>query len=217
MTELQFRSLDHWPRTPTRERTRARFSDDYGKTLALLDRELRQLKARDVVVLADCAASDLRRDGSLRAGCRLRSPGIVLCFTGKHGPVRMPCDRYDDWRDNLRAIAVSLEALRAVDRHGVTTSGEQYRGWSALPPAIEMPTSEFTSAEDAAEFLMRTAWGERDRWQCMVVDVVSLVECLALVYRDAARKAHPDQGGSNELMAKVNRAKEFFARAGGVA
>jgi hypothetical protein len=216
VTELQFRSLDRWPRTPTRERIRARFSDDYGKTLSLLERELRQLKARDVVVLADCAASDLRRDGSLRAGCRLRSPGIVLCFTGKHGPVRMPCDRYDDWRDNLRAIAVSLEALRAVDRHGVTTSGEQYRGWSALPPAIEMPASEFASAEDAAEFLMRTAWGGRDRWQCILADVF-VPGNLTLVYRDAAKKAHPDQGGSDELMAKVNRAKEFIALAGGAA
>lgn len=213
MNDLQFRSLGRWPRERTKHPVRSRFSENYSRTLELLDRELRHLGARDVVILADCSAADLRRDGTLRAGASLRSQGIILCFVGKHGPVRMPCDRYNDWRDNIRAIAVSLEALRAVDRHGVTSSGEQYRGWTALPSSIEMPAAEFENKADAAAFLMRTAWGERDQWQCVIADVF-VPGNLELVYRDAAKRAHPDCGGTNDLMAKVNRAREFLVAGG---
>jgi len=35
------------------------------------------------------------------------------------------------------------------------------------------------------------------------------------VFRDAAKKAHPDVGGSNDLMSKVNRAKDFIIAATG--
>ena len=207
MTELQFRSLDRWPRTPTAVRVRARFSDDYGKTIALLERELRHLKARDVVVLADCAESDLRRDGTLRAGCRLRSPGIVLCFNGKHGPVRMPCDRYDDWRDNLRAIAVSLEALRAVDRHGVTTSGEQYRGWTALPPAAGAEGMTVDAA--AAEISTHAPFISGD-W------IKTDVEAFRTALRTARVKTHPDKGGSEESFKRIELAADVLRRHHGV-
>lgn len=212
MIEIQFRSLDRGPRERTRQPIRSRFGDDHAKTLELLGRELRHLGARNVVILADCTDADLRRDGTLRAGATLRSQGIVLCFEGKHGPVRMPCDRYDHWRCNLRAIAVSLEALRAVDRHGVTTSGEQYRGWSALPQAIAMPACEFATVEEAARFLVRTAWGAEDNSSWLAIS--RFRESLTACYRDAAKKAHPDQGGNNELMAMVNRAKVFIERSG---
>jgi len=33
------------------------------------------------------------------------------------------------------------------------------------------------------------------------------------VFRDAAKRAHPDVGGSNDLMSKVNRAKDFIIAA----
>jgi len=46
----------------------------------------------------------------------------------------MPCDSFKDWEANLRAIALSLERLRAADRYGVTTEEkEQYIGWLRLP------------------------------------------------------------------------------------
>src|SRR5579863_10251967 len=56
----------------------------------------------------------------LYAGAKLRTQGIILTFNSKHGPLSYPCDKYSNWQANLRAIALSLEALRAVDRYGVT-------------------------------------------------------------------------------------------------
>jgi hypothetical protein len=33
----------------------------------------------------------------------------------------MPCNKYDAWEANLRTIALTLERLHAVERHGVTS------------------------------------------------------------------------------------------------
>lgn len=41
-------------------------------------------------------------------------------------------DVFTDWRDNVRAIAKGLEALRAVDRWGVAKRGQQYAGFALL-------------------------------------------------------------------------------------
>ena len=64
-----------------------------------------------------------------------------------------PCDKYSNWQANLRAIALSLEALRAEDRYGVTRRAEQYKGWAKLLP----PNAEFASDIEAAGFLS-IAW-----------------------------------------------------------
>jgi hypothetical protein len=41
-------------------------------------------------------------------------------------------DKFATWQDNLRAIALGLEALRKVDRYGITKNSEQYTGWKQL-------------------------------------------------------------------------------------
>jgi len=46
-----------------------------------------------------------------------------------HRLLRNVCD--EDWRHNVRSIALGLEALRAVDRYGISRRGEQYAGFRA--------------------------------------------------------------------------------------
>jgi hypothetical protein len=41
-------------------------------------------------------------------------------------------DMFPSWQDNLRAIALGLEALRKVERYGIANRGEQYAGWAQL-------------------------------------------------------------------------------------
>lgn len=92
------------------------------------------LRAERALMLIDLPAQHFRRDGLPRADRSAYSPGVVLTFhSGKlRAPLRYEVATYDDWRDNVRAIALGLEALRAVDRYGVTRSGEQYQGWKQL-------------------------------------------------------------------------------------
>lgn len=124
----------------------APFRARWTSTVDLLVKELRAHGARRVVVEIDIREDDLRLDGLPRAGCSARTPGVVLSFEATKVPgspqLRYEVGTYSDWRDNLRAIALGLQALRAVDRYGVTKRGEQYAGWRALPVGTGDPSPE---------------------------------------------------------------------------
>lgn len=126
-----------------------------GRTLEELKKELGYLEARDVVLQLDLRERDLRNDGWPRSDARPATPRVVLAFQSKHGPLQYPCDTFDRWEDNVRAIRLALEALRAVDRYGVTKRGEQFQGWKALPAS----TAPTMSAETAAQVLSRESTG----------------------------------------------------------
>jgi len=112
------------------------FKASWSSTVSLLERELRLHGARRTVCEIDFREADLRLDGLPRADRNARSPGIVLSFKATAVPgqpdLRYEVASYSDWRANLRAVALALEALRAVDRYGVTRRGEQYAGWRQL-------------------------------------------------------------------------------------
>ncbi len=131
----QFRPLGPWtgPATPPAARKDSVFRATYPATLELLWRETEMLGAQDLVLQVDIAERDIRTDGLPRANARYgTNPGVIISFQSTHGPLRYATDAYTEWQANLRAIALSLEALRAVDRYGVSRRGEQYRGWQQI-------------------------------------------------------------------------------------
>jgi len=199
-----FRPIQTWPRkseTKGFAQKRAPFKATYSQTIDLLDDELRRAGAVGTVVIEVFLSADkIRMDGAMRADARPDKPGIILRFTGKHGAVTMPCDRYRDWHDNLRAIALTLESLRAIDRWGTTYSGEQYRGWTALPPA---GGAEQMSLGDAATLLHKYAPFTTTDW------IVSDVTAFRMAYRAAQEAAHPDKhGGTAEAVEEQKRVEE---------
>jgi hypothetical protein len=125
--------------TPPAERKGIQFKASWSKTARDLERELAYLDATDVIVEIAVSAGDIRLDGELRANARPSHPGVRLSFQSKHGSLSYTCDTYEaayygqmpDWQANVRAIVLTLEALRAVDRYGAT-KGEQYAGFKAL-------------------------------------------------------------------------------------
>lgn len=130
---LIFRPLERWDRRVHASRPHAPFRAPYQATIDLLEREVRMLGARHVVVELAITESDLRNDGQPYAGTRPDHPGVTVAFESKHGPLKYTADKFATWQENLRAIALGLEALRKVDRYGMTSRGEQYAGWKALP------------------------------------------------------------------------------------
>lgn len=179
-----FRPLVQWTDPVTVDRPYCRFSASWPDTLDLLDRETYMLGADVVVLQVDATEADVRRDGMLRANARVRFPGVRVSFDSVHGPLTYATDRYDDWRDNIRAIALSLEALRKVDRYGVVKRGEQYRGWVA----IEAPAS--TTLQQAK-------------------DLIASYGGLA----DALKATHPDLGGNPEDFHRVDEARRIIEEA----
>lgn len=177
-----------WPGEPTSPlyQERARFKAGWSATLDLLDRELHHIGAKNIVIQLDLNESEIRNDGMPKANARPRSPGVVLAFDSPYGPLKYPCDQFDDWQDNARAIALALEALRKVDRYGVTKRGEQYTGWKALPAT----THATLSVEGAAIELFNFS-GVPTR------EILTDREHARRALRIAVSRTHPDRNKRN--------------------
>lgn len=196
MIRYQYQPLP--PQWPTGKRSVPRsstFRAPSSKTWALLRREIEHL-AKDlnplVTIEAGYTEGQIRKDGQPREDAKLWDPAVIISFESRYGPVRYPCDTFSVLIDNLRAIALSLAALRAVDRYGVTRRGEQYIGWKALPAA-----GEGLSAVEAREWLR--SFAEPGLGQ--VFEDASL-------YRIAAKRVHPDTPtGSREQWERLQRVK----------
>jgi hypothetical protein len=166
-----------------------------------LEKELRHLGARDIVIQAYFTRDQIRNDGWPRSSARPSESGVIISFRNRKGQeLSFPCDTYKSFETNIRAIALSLEALRTVDRYGVTQQNEQYKGWAKLPPAPER-----MKADDAIAFIvLHTGIYPANK------------ESLQEAYRTAARKLHPDsQNGSNEQFIMLGKAKASLEEARG--
>lgn len=190
--------MREWPGTMTARRRRSQFASTHSATLGLLTRELRELGAKNPTLLIALRPEDFRLDGLPRAGRVAAHPGIVLSFDSKHGPLSYPCDTFTRWEDNLRAIALALEALRKVDRYGVTAHGEQYRGFMAIEATAA--AAGFSSASDALAFLRQVSGVPADIYEPPESHMPRLM-------RAAKRAAHPDTGGDAATFQRVSLAE----------
>lgn len=184
---MTLRPLQSWPREFTHPRRRSPFRAGWSDTIDLLDRELHKLgsynrNAPSVLQIA-MREQDFRLDGLPRASAIPDHPGVILHIeAAAQGPLSFPCDAFDRWQDNLRAIALALEALRKVDRYGITPGNEQYTGWKAIEAT---PTVD---AKAAAERFLREYAGHQ----------YGEVPTMANIHRRARAKAHPDRNGGDQ-------------------
>lgn len=198
--DLTFRPLATWPQTPTSPRGASRFRAGWSSTMDLLRSEIDHLDPSRVVLEADFRPEHLRRDGYPRGDARPNSPGVILRLELAKGQwMNLPCDTYDDWKSNLRAIALTLEALRAIDRYGVTKNGEQYAGWMAIP--AQTGGDPIHSVAGAAAFLAEHA-GMEDATDA----IANSASVRKIAFRKAATRLHPDTGGSHDDFARLQTA-----------
>lgn len=194
------------PAPPEMGGEKARFRASYGNTLRLLDRELAKLDARNVIMQAGFKPEHLRNDGWPRSGVPRQHEAVVLSFTtGRGVECSFPCSTFDTFDDNVRAIAMTLEALRAIDRYGVSLGGEQYTGWAQIAAPGE---SEPTTREEAAIWLAAVAGVPKDY-------ILDSAEACDEAYRKAARKMHPDSGGNHDDFVELQRCMRILTAAGG--
>lgn len=203
----EIRPLVAWTDAETKSRQIAPFSAQWQSTLSLLGREVAHMGAKLVVIQLDVTEGDIRLDGMLRSDAKTGHPGAVVSFESRLGPLRYAADTYRGrapaWQANVRAIALSLEALRAVDRWGVSRRGEQYAGWKA----IDAPKPEFADWRAAAEWMQEYAISELHILQGTGNDWNSL-------YRAMARKMHPDNGAPRAEWDRLDEARRMLATAG---
>lgn len=214
-------TLEEWPegvhRTKPQDRRDSLFKARWTDTLSLLERELNHLEAHSdrTQIKTFHRPSVVRRDGGLRSDApRPDNPGVILTFEvfkwngtrnergqklGRYVPVQFECDTFLHWKDNVRAIALSLEALRKVERYGVARARAVEVGRKALPAAF---AGRGMTLEDARETLAR--------FSGLSVEEVAGPTQIREAYRQAAMRTHPDKGGNHEDAARVNVAYEVL-------
>lgn len=218
-----YRPIDAWPGQLLRDSDRkcTPFRAKFSATLELLESELEHLGAGEAVIQLAVEPQDLRRDGLPRAGTRPQHPGVILSFESRHGPLRYFTDAFkacwlndgEGWHANLRAIALGLQDLRRLDRYGIGRRGEQYTGWAQLPPGTPMgaPNGQMTVEQAAVLLCEATAddVGEDPG------DVERVMGVATSLWREAAKKHHPDAGGDPEYFRRLTEAKDLLVGRGG--
>jgi len=181
----------------------SRFASRWGDTVALLARELRMLDAEGIVVELNFRPEYFRLDGLPRANASADSPAVRVTFRSRWGPLRYETAEYRSWQDNVRAIALSMEALRKVDRYGVSKRGEQYRGWRQLTAGSTAAEDSVVTSGQAVAVVHREVEDLYD-----LEDVAGAFQADAI--REALRRSHPDRGGSGEKFRMIMRAREIL-------
>lgn len=198
-----------WPRTTPSVRQRARFR----RMIKAYDPESQQTRhggERPLTVseAIDRLAGELGRLGAVddvlstnvpvRADGRPRSgqpepadPRAAVYFLLKGEPRCLACDAWTKTADNIAALAAHIEAIRAVERYGVGSLEQAFRGYVALPQST--PTD----------------------WPSVLgLDQRRVTrDAIETAYRRLAFIAHPDQGGSHDQMTRLNTAREAALKA----
>lgn len=174
-----------WPdgreRTDRNNMEAGRFSATYAKALDDLREECRRFGAGLPTLTLNYAEQKDR-------------PEVALWFDWGGSQRVIACDRYKFRESNVRAIGLTLEALRAIERWGTGSMMEQAMSGfdvAALPAA------------GGAIVPVARPWFE----VLGVLPSAPLATCEA-AYRVLAKELHPDAGGSDALMADLNRAIE---------
>jgi hypothetical protein len=109
--------------------------------------------------------------------------GVAVYFTLKGRAQVLACDRWDRVADNLYAIGLHIKSLRAQLRYGVGSLEQALGGYLALPA--------------------KEPW-----WKVLGVRESAGVAEIDAAYYRLAPAAHPDHGGSDEAMARLNTARD---------
>ncbi|GAA0189695.1 hypothetical protein GCM10008944_01410 [Cytobacillus oceanisediminis] len=180
------------------------FSATWTDTLDVLEREVRALRGRDVVLQLEVLAGQLTKSGQLRARSKAASRAARISFETPDGPMNFETAAFtrlggvpmtESWQHNVRAIALGLEALRKVDRYGIG-QGAQYAGYKALGAGSGAVAMGGMTTEQAYDVLHDAANA-----------LPGAFDSDKLLYRTARAASHPDRhGGDQSLWDDVEQA-----------
>lgn len=129
----------------------------------------------------------LRRDGLPYANQREpEDPGVAVYFAYKDSQRVFACDQYVKVAHNMRAIGLTIAALRGIERWGASDMLERaFTGFEALPNLAKEP------------------W-----WVVLKVHEHAQMTDIELSYRTLRSANHPDKGGDAEQFDRIQKAYE---------
>lgn len=188
---------DGWTRTEKWKRQRSRYETHFVKARDVVVKQLKLMGGRGPVISTNIP---LRQDGLPLANMREPAdPGVAVYWNESKWPNGsdkqvittrvLACDKWVTVRENLRAIGLTIEALRSIDRAGASQVLDRaFMGMTALPAST----------------------GHRHWRDVLKLDGLphATWEHVEVAYKLLALERHPDRGGTNEQMVELNRARD---------
>lgn len=177
------------PRTSGFNRTNGQFRSMGGKVgipsaIKRLESEIDRMGGTDPLLSSNLR---VRMSGDVVANAgEPGDPGVALYFKFKGKARVFACDRYYRVADNIAALAAHIDALRRIERYGVGTLEQALEGYRSLP------------ADSAANWRVVFGLGAGATWA--EVDAK---------FKERAKTAHPDKGGTEAEFAHISRARDF--------
>jgi hypothetical protein len=167
------------PRTPY-PATSKFGSRSIGQAIDILRKQIALLGGEHAVISTN---TKLRLDGlPYSQQAQPSDKGVAVYFAHKKRPMCFACDRWDKVQDNVYAVAMTIEALRGIERWGGGKMMEEaFTGFTALPGYSHWDVLGLKPGASATE--------------------------IEAAFRGKAKLVHPDVGGSEAEMAKLNAAR----------
>ncbi|MGN6478311.1 MAG: hypothetical protein ACTHKV_13885, partial [Flavipsychrobacter sp.] len=167
----------HWPmaytRTPAYKRKNSQFKNTLGAARDFLKSEVRKLGATNLIISTNIPT---KQNGDLYADYsryKLDDPGVAIYFNYNGKEVALCCDQYGRVWENIQALAKAIEAIRGLERWGVSDFLDRaFTGFQQLPESTT---------------------GEQNIWEVLGLD--SKPESSIVVhqaYKSKAKTVHPD-------------------------
>lgn len=173
-----------WPQGKLRTQypKRSIFRTQPSHALKFIQGEVRRLGGTNLVISTNIP---LKKDGFPYATYRTPDDkGVAIYFSYKGKQMCFACDRWDIIHDNIYAIGKTIEALRGVERWGTGEMVAQaFTGFTALP-------------------------SPNDPYCILGIKPGASVDEIDSAYKQRAKAAHPDSGGSVEAMQALNEARK---------
>jgi hypothetical protein len=113
-----------WPKTEPSKKEGGKFNQSLAAALNGLKIECARLGGKNLVLSSNCTLGAERPAES----------GVVAYFQLDDQPIAIPCDRWKLVEHNVRAIALTIEAMRGMERWGAKHMiTAMFTGFKALP------------------------------------------------------------------------------------
>lgn len=179
---------DGYARTQWHSRKKSQFKQSMDQAQRFMQLEIERLGGRELIVSTNIP---VRQDGGLYSDYMRRKiddPGVAIYFQYKKKAISMCCDQYLTVWENIYALGKGIEALRGMERWGVSDFLERaFTGFTALPSNVVIV--------------------QRDIWE--VLNLASKPAHASIVteqYRQLAKRLHPDAGGTTEAFQELQSA-----------
>jgi hypothetical protein len=165
-----------WPKTEPNRRETARFKTTISAALKNLKRQIELMGGTNTVLSSNYTLGAENPKES----------GVVAYFRWQQMDVAIPCDRWLKIEHNVQAIALTIEAMRGMERWGAKHMIKaMFTGFKALPAP---------------------KGSERPWWDVLGIPQTSTRQQIEDAYFQKCKTCHPDKGGTHEQMVELNDA-----------